>query len=90
MKEKATLGLVIALLAMGALVDFTSAILSLLADTLLLGGAGAFGWFVLRDRIAKDKAQATRIADLEQQVRGLRIQLADRPDDLAQFANQRR
>jgi hypothetical protein len=68
MREKATLGLVAALLAMGVLVDFTSALLSLVADGLMLGGAGVFGWKVLQGKNAK-------VSELTAEVASLRVQL---------------
>lgn len=60
MRDKALLGLMVLLAGMGVLVDFTSAILSLIGDLLLMGAAVACAVFVYRhqqERIEVLKAQ---------------------------------
>ncbi len=59
MRDKALLGLMLLLAVMGVLVDFTSAILSVLSDALMMGAAVACSVLVYRH-------QQARIRSLEQ------------------------
>lgn len=71
MRDKALLGLMVLLAGMGALVNFTSAILSFLADFMMMGAAVACAILVYRH-------QQERMVKLERENDELRLQMSQR------------
>lgn len=73
MRDKAILGLMILLAGMGVLVDFTSAILSVVSDMLMMGAAVACAIIVFRSQQARITDLEAKIASLQAPTRNTRL-----------------
>lgn len=84
MRDKALLGLMVLLAGMGVLVDFTSAILSVLGDLIMMGAAVACAIFVYRHLMERIAGLEAANATLRAQISAQEIQPGGRFNPLSQ------